>query len=153
MQLEPLIVREDRALAEVRKGRWAAVTGDIDGDGRIDALLGSWGETAEGDYITIMRNRTPKCGSWGELIVKDRAGASNPPGTRVTLTTIAGQRTLKQMREASAQTGFRSQSGSPFLFAIPPGHRLREVEVRWPDGHVQQVGRIAASKRTIVSRD
>ena len=67
---------EDRALAEVRKGRWAAVTGDIDGDGRIDALLGSWGETAEGDYITIMRNRTPRCGSWAELVVKDRAGAA-----------------------------------------------------------------------------
>lgn len=144
---------EDRALAEVRKGRWAAVTGDIDGDGRIDALLGSWGETAEGDYITIMRNRTPKCGSWAELIVKDRAGAPNPPGTRVTLTTVAGGRTLKQLREASAQTGFRSQSGSTFLFAIPPGHRVREAEVRWPDGRMQRVERIPTTKRTIVASD
>jgi hypothetical protein len=141
---------EDRALAEVRKGRWAAVTGDIDGDGRIDALLGSWGETAEGDYITIMRNRTPRCGSWTELIVKDRAGAPNPPGTRITLTTIAGKQTLKQLRESNAQTGFRSQSASTFLFAIPPGHRLRDAEVRWPDGSVRRIDRIDAGKRTTV---
>jgi len=141
---------EDRALAEVRKGRWAAVTGDIDGDGRIDALLGSWGETAEGDYITIMRNRTPRCGSWTELIVKDRAGAPNPPGTRITLTTIAGKQTLKQLRESNAQTGFRSQSASTFLFAIPPGHRLRDAEVRWPDGSVRRIDRIDAGKRKTV---
>jgi hypothetical protein len=141
---------EDRALAEVRKGRWAAVTGDIDGDGRIDALLGSWGETAEGDYITIMRNRTPRCGSWTELIVKDRAGAPNPPGTRITLTTVAGKQTLKQLRESNAQSGFRSQSASTFLFAIPPGHRVRDAEVRWPDGSVQRLDRIDAGKRTTV---
>jgi hypothetical protein len=141
---------EDRALAEVRKGRWAAVTGDIDGDGRIDALLGRWGETAQGDYITIMRNRTPRCGSWTELIVKDRAGAPNPPGTRITLTSVAGKQTLKQLRESNAQTGFRSQSASTFLFAIPPGHRVRDAEVRWPDGSVQRLDRIEADKRRTV---
>jgi enediyne biosynthesis protein E4 len=142
---------QDPALAEARKGRWAAVTGDIDGDGRIDALLGSWGETTQGDYITIVRNRTPRCGSWAELVVKDRAGAPNPPGTRVTLTTQAGGRTLQQMRESNAQSGFRSQSASTFLFAIPPGHRVRDVEVRWPDGRVQRVKQIKAGSRTILS--
>ncbi len=144
---------EDRALAEPRKGRWSAVTGDIDGDGRIDALLGSWGETAEGDYITILRNRTPRCGSWAELVAADRAGAPNPPGTRVTLTTAEGKRTLAQLREASAQSGFRSQSGSAFLFAIPSGHRVREVEVRWQDGRVQRLGQLAERRRTTVSYD
>jgi hypothetical protein len=138
---------EDRALAEPHKGRWSAVTGDIDGDGRVDALLGSWGETAEGDYITILRNRTPRCGSWTELVVKNRAGAPNPPGTRVTLTTVDGTGTLKQLREASGQTGFRSQSGSAFLFAIPPGHRVREAEVRWPDGRVKLLNQIRTDGR------
>jgi hypothetical protein len=142
---------QDPALAEVRKGRWATVAGDIDRDGRIDALLGSWGETSEGDYITVLRNRTPPCGSWAELIVKDRAGAPNPPGTRVTFTTVADGKTLKQMRESSAQTGFRSQSGSTFLFAIPPGHRVDGAEVRWPDGRTQRVKRIKKAGWTIVS--
>jgi enediyne biosynthesis protein E4 len=141
----------DPALAEARKGRWAAVTGDIDGDGRVDALLGSWGETPEGDYITIMRNRTPRCGSWAELVVKDRAGAPDPPGARITLTTEAGGRVLKQLRESNAQSGFRSQSASTFLFAIPPGHRVREAEVRWPDGRVQRVKQVKAGERTILS--
>jgi hypothetical protein len=142
---------DDPILALARKGRWAAVTGDIDGDGRIDALLGSWGETDVGDYITIVRNRTPQCGSWAELVVTNRAGAVDPPGTRVTFTTVQGKQTLKQMREASAQTGFRSQSGSTFLFAIPPGHRIREAEVRWPDGRVQRVKKIKPGERTRIS--
>jgi enediyne biosynthesis protein E4 len=98
-----------------------------------------------------MRNRTPRCGSWAELVVKDRAGAPNPPGTRITLTTEAGARTMKQMRESNAQTGFRSQSASAFLFAIPPGHRVRDAEVRWPDGRVQRVKQIKAAGRTALS--
>ena len=67
------------------------------------------------------------------------------------LATVEGKRTLKQMREASAQTGFRSQSGSTFLFAIPPGHRVQEAEVRWPDGRVQRVKQIEVGARTKIS--
>lgn len=141
---------DDPALREARKGRWSAVTGDIDNDGRIDALLGSWGETAEGDYITILRNRTPRCGSWTEIVVPDAAGALNPPGTRVTFTTVEGRKKLSQTREASAQSGFRSQSSNAFLFAIPPGHRVREVVVRWRDGRVKRTKKIERNGKTVV---
>jgi hypothetical protein len=142
---------EDRALAEPHKGRWSAVTGDLDGDGRIDALLGSWGETAEGDYITILRNRTPRCGSWAELDIEDPVGALNVSGTRVTLTTVEGMRTLRQLREASAQTGFRSQGASPFLFAIPAGHRISEIEIRWRDGFVHRLKQLKTERKSTVA--
>jgi enediyne biosynthesis protein E4 len=138
---------DDPALSEAKLGRWSAVTGDIDADGRIDALLGSWGETAEGDYITILRNRTPRCGSWVELTVLSASGAPNPPGARVTLTTAANDRPLRQLREASAQTGFRSQSGSAFLFATPPGHSVQHADIRWPDGRTRRLERIGVGRR------
>jgi hypothetical protein len=62
-----------------------------------------------------------------------------------------GGRTLRQVRESNAQSGFRSQSASTFLFAIPPGHRVREAEVRWPDGRVQRVKQIKPGERTTLS--
>jgi hypothetical protein len=137
----------DPVLSQAKLGRWSAVTGDIDGDGRIDALLGSWGETSEGDYITILRNRTPPCGSWFELTVMSRSGAPNPPGARVTLMTSARDGVLRQLREASAQTGFRSQSASPFLFAIPPGHTVQYADVRWPDGRIRRISSIRRERK------
>jgi hypothetical protein len=141
---------DDPALRAVKKGRWAAVTGDLDNDGRVDALLGSWGETAEGDYITILRNRTPRCGSWTEIIVPDAAGALNPPGTRVTFTTLQGTKKLTQTREANAQSGFRSQSSNPFLFAIPPGHKVRDVLVQRPNGEMIRTRKIERGGKTVV---
>jgi hypothetical protein len=141
---------EDPALNAKKLGRWSAVTGDIDGDGRIDALLGSWGETSEGDYVTILRNRTPPCGSWFELNVLSPAGAPNPPGARVTLTTSTRDGVLRQLREASAQSGFRSQSASAFLFAIPRGHAVNQVDVRWPDGRTLRIDKVSRERKVDV---
>ncbi|MGE0044573.1 MAG: ASPIC/UnbV domain-containing protein, partial [Hyphomonadaceae bacterium] len=48
-----------------------------------------------------------------------------------------GERT--QIREAMAQTGFRAQSGSAFVFSIPAGERFVRLDIRWPDGTRQSV--------------
>ncbi|NJO13486.1 MAG: VCBS repeat-containing protein [Gammaproteobacteria bacterium] len=125
----------DPALAEVRKGRWAAVTGDIDGDGRIDALLGSWGETKEGDYITILRNRTPRCGSWAELLLSDGKSAPNPPGARVTFTTVGKGQTAESAARIERAVGLSQPERELLPVRHSAGAQLpvcRRALARWP---------------------
>lgn len=126
------------------------VTGDIDNDGDIDVISGNWGDTANGDFITIMRNESARCGAPLRVDLRDRYGASNPPGARVTLVTRSAGREHRQLREASAQTGFRSQSGDAFLFGIPGGHRFVRLEVRWPNGATQNIRRVERDAPTVL---
>ncbi|MBI1330755.1 MAG: hypothetical protein GC166_12730 [Alphaproteobacteria bacterium] len=127
-------------------------TGDFDGDGRMDALITNWGEAKEGAYALMLHNASAPCGSWVLVDLKDRHGAADPPHARVTLVTRAKDGTLRhQMRESAAQTGFRSQSGSFFLFAVPEGEALVQADVRWPDGHTETVRKLKLAARNTVS--
>jgi hypothetical protein len=126
--------------------------GDIDNDGRLDVVIGSWGETHEGEFITLLRNETPRCGSWVELVLQDQYGAPNPPGARVVLhSRDADGNERSQLREASAQTGWRSQGASAFLFALPKSEGIIGVEIRWPNGRIQRLDDLKPNSQTIVS--
>jgi hypothetical protein len=126
--------------------------GDLDGDGRLDVVIGSWGETHGGEFITLLHNETPRCGSWAELVLKDQYGAPNPPGARVVLNSRdADGNERRQLREASAQTGWRSQGASHFLFALPKSEGIIGAEIRWPNGKVQRLYDLKQNYRTIVS--
>jgi hypothetical protein len=125
------------------------VTGDLDGDGDPDAVIGEWIDNHEGDYATLLRNKTFRRGHWLELVLVGPGGAPNPPGARVVLVSRSGAGVVRrQLREASAQTGFRSQGSNPFLFGVPSGEQIERAEIRWPDGRVQRVERPASGRRT-----
>jgi hypothetical protein len=86
-------------------------------------------------------------------VLIDQHGASNPPHARVQLTTKARKGAMRrQLREASAQTGFRSQSASPFSFGVPNGERIVSAEIRWPDGSTQLLRKVKKNDRLIVRR-
>ncbi|ANP45879.1 hypothetical protein ATE48_08065 [Candidatus Viadribacter manganicus] len=118
---------------------WGAASGDIDGDGDPDLVLGSWGETAAGDYVTILRNDSDLCGRSLRMELRSRHGAVDPLGARVTLVTRSARGERIQLREASGQSTFRSQSGSNFLYGVPEGERVLRAEIRWPNGRIQIV--------------
>lgn len=128
----------------------AIVSGDIDGDGDPDVLIGNWGEAAGGDFALVLRNESRRCADWAEFVVQDRAGAPNPPGTRVTLVTRGPGGERRHLREASAQSTFRGQSASAFLFALPRGERVVRVEVRWPDGQTRMLRDVRRNAKTVV---
>jgi hypothetical protein len=131
---------EDRALAERKSSHWSIATGDLDGDGDLDAVIGNWGEVAAGEFATLLRNDTARCGDSVYLALFDRNGAPDPPGARVTLITrTATGEERRRLREASAQTTVRGQGASFFLFGVPRAETIVRAEVRWPDGTVQVV--------------
>lgn len=139
----------DGGAIDRRRAHSAAAVADLDGDGRLDVVIGSWAEGAGGQPISLLMNRTPRCGGWTEIELRDAKGALNPPGSRVTLVTADGRR---QLREASAQTGFRSQGASFFLFGVPAGVHIEKAIVRWPDGKLQEVASPPANRRLTVRR-
>ncbi len=124
--------------------------GDLDSDGDIDVALGSWGETADGDYVTILRNDSERCGASVRIALRTRAGAPDPIGARVTLVSRGRAGERRQLREASGQSSFRSQNGDEFLFGLPHGERAMRAEVRWPDGRAQIITRLAANRVNVV---
>ena len=66
--------------------------------------------------------------------LRDRHGAADPIGARVTLVTTSRAGERRQVRESMGQTTFRGQGADPFSFAVPRGERTARLEVRWPDG-------------------
>lgn len=128
----------------------ATVSGDIDGDGDPDVVIGNWGEAAGGAFALVLRNESAPCSDWAEFVVQDRAGAPNPPGARVTLVTRGRAGERRHLREASAQSTFRGQSASAFLFALPKGERVLRVEVRWPDGQTRVLRDVRRNAKTVV---
>ena len=114
-------------------------SGDIDGDGDIDVAIGNWGDTHEGEFVTLLTNVSAACGRSVRLQLRNRYGAIDPIGARVTLVSRGHAGERRQVREVSAQSGWRSQSASAFLFGVPTGERLLRAEVRWPDGRTQTV--------------
>ena len=141
---------DDQALAARTRHYWGAASGDIDNDGDVDFVLGSWGETADGEYITLLRNQSTLCGRPLRIELRNRYGAPDPLGTRVTLITRGPNGERRQLREAMGQSSMRSQSGSAFLFSVPRGERVVAAEVRWPDGQVETLRR---PRHGVVVRD
>jgi len=127
-------------------------TGDIDGDGDIDVVLGDWGNPSEGQYPAILRNDSTPCGRSLRIALRSQAGAPDPIGARVTLITRGPNGERRQLREASGQSTFRGQSGDPFLFGVPRGERVAAVEIRWPNGAVQRVTRLRPGQANIFTQ-
>lgn len=137
----------DKVTVERRNAHSSAAVADLDRDGRLDVVIGSWHDSSEGQPISLLMNRTPRCGSWTEIELRDAKGALNPPGSRVTLVTRRAGNPRRQLREASAQTGFRSLGASFFLFGVPAGEAIERAVVRWPDGRTQEIAAPALERR------
>ena len=130
---------ETPALRERVSTHSGSASGDIDGDGDLDLVLGNWGETEEGEYITAWRNDSGAGGRPLRIELRDAYGAPDPIGARVTLITRDADGERRQLREAMGQSTMRSQSGSAFLFGVPNGERVVRAEIRWPDGRMRKL--------------
>lgn len=144
---------EDPALVGRTAFYSGAATGDIDNDGDWDIVSGNWGDTTDGDYITVLRNESARCGQSLNIQLRSAAGAPDPIGARVTLITRGSNGERRQLREAMGANSLRSQSASHFLFGVPHGERVVAAEIRWPDGRTERVTRLRAGQANTFADD
>lgn len=108
------------------------VAEDLDGDGRVDLVLTTfeiWPEPRQ--TLQVFRNEFPDAGRWLELRLRDRRGAGEPVGAKVTLRLKDGAAVAQAV---IAGDSHRCQSGGPLHFGLGSADEAGSVEVRWPDG-------------------
>jgi hypothetical protein len=98
---------------------------DLDGDGRLDAVVSVLNERAE-----VWQNTSPATNHWIELKLDGRKSNRNGIGARVQIG--------NQFAEMSSSHGYASSSLTPLHFGLGAVAKVPRIEIHWPSG-VQQV--------------
>ncbi len=129
------------------RGKWTALTeeaglaaapaarhrgcafGDLDGDGRIDAVVTALGSPAE-----IWMNNSVGSGHWLDIALEGTESNRDGIGARIKLVSpLSGA----QYNHMTTSVGYASSSAGPVHFGLGPDRVASEIEIRWPSGAVQ----------------
>jgi hypothetical protein len=124
----------------------AIASGDFDADGDVDVLVGNWpNNPGSGELNSLYRNRG-EGGHWLRIRLVGTTSNRSGIGARVLLTSRPDVETVIQMREVTAQMGFRGQSDLSPHFGLGSADEALSIEVRWPSGKVSTLVDVAADQ-------
>jgi hypothetical protein len=118
-------------------GRGLAI-GDIDNDGRIDAVV-----TTNGGPAHILRNETVTSNHWITLHLTGHKSNRDGIGAVVKLTTKQGS----QWITATTSSGYLSASDPRVHFGLGESPQADTIEIRWPTGIVQTLQNIKGDRQ------
>jgi enediyne biosynthesis protein E4 len=124
----------------MRVGRGLAA-GDLDNDGRIDALI-----LAQNDPVAYFHNQTAHVGHFVTLRLEGTKSHRDAIGARVTLT-AAGRRWVSQRQGGGS---YQSASDPRLHFGLGKSDRAESIEVHWPGGRVDRFKDVAADTGYLV---
>jgi hypothetical protein len=121
-----------------------AAFGDLDDDGRIDAVVSALEAPLE-----IWRNLSPAPNHW--LLVKVVGTASNRDGVGTTIraTTASGTR----VNHVNTAVGYGCASDPRVHFGLGPDAVVRELRIEWPSGAVATLRDVLADRLITVRED
>ena len=129
-----------------RDGRGVVIF-DYDDDGDQDIYLANQGQAGQ-----LFRNETARAGHWLRLTLHGSPAARSnrdAVGARVTVE-LEG---VKLIRERDGGNGYAAQSDPRLHFGLGNAARIHRLEVRWPDGGVQEWKDVAADQHLVLLQD
>jgi enediyne biosynthesis protein E4 len=111
--------------------------GDLDGDGRVDAVVSALGSDAE-----IWMNRSPNSGHYVDIALQGTKSNRDGIGARIKLVSKSGT----QYNHMTTSVCYASSSYGPVHFGLGPDTRADTVEIHWPSGIVQSLENIPAGQ-------
>jgi enediyne biosynthesis protein E4 len=134
-RFEELLEGAGPAMKELHSSRGAAF-GDFDNDGDIDVLLMNMNEPP-----SLLRNDVTGSGHWLKVLLE--GVESNRSAIGATVVVTYGER--RQAQAVMAQSSYLSVSDRRLHFGLGPEKEAR-VEIRWPNGRVEILDKIAADR-------
>jgi len=115
-----------------------AAFGDLDNDGRIDAVV-----TQLGGSVKYLHNISPGGNHW--ILFKLTGTKSNRMGlgAQIRITTDDGR---GQTNHATTSTGYACSSDPRVHFGLGAAKKIKEVEITWPSGVHQKLQDVAADQ-------
>ncbi len=114
--------------------------GDLDNDGRIDAVV-----TVLGGRAKLFHNVSMNGNHW--VLLKLTGTKSNRMGIGAQIR-LTGEDGLTQYNHVTTSTGYGASSDPRVHFGLGAAKRIRELEIRWPSG-IRQVLRDLPADRII----
>ena len=114
----------------------AALSGDIDGDGRVDLIVENKDLRASESKLYIVRNVWDQGGHWIGVHLRQSAGHASPLGARVTAT-LADGRILLQHNVAGHSVWV--QHANTMHFGLGDVAERSTLDVHWPDGTTSSI--------------
>jgi len=118
-------------------GRAMAI-GDIDNDGRIDAVV-----TTNGGPVHILHNETSTANHWITLHLTGHKSNRDGIGALVKLTTAQGS----QWVTATTSSSYLSASDPRVHFGMGNSAFAASIEIRWPSGIVQTLANVKGDQQ------
>ncbi|MFO0889552.1 MAG: FG-GAP-like repeat-containing protein [Isosphaeraceae bacterium] len=115
--------------------------GDLDNDGRLDALM-----VAQNEPLVLFRNRTEGGGHFLSVQLEGTRSHRDAVGARLTLRTRG--HTLVAQRSAGGS--FQSAGDRRLHFGLGEDSRVDQIEVRWPSGVVNVFDGIEADQAVLL---
>jgi len=114
-----------------------AAFGDLDGDGRVDAVV-----TALSGATELWRNVSPAAGNWLRILATGAGGNRDAIGTKISINTASGS----QHNHVNTAVGYGCASERHVHFGLGKDSLVKQLKVTWPGGAVQTLEDVPANQ-------
>ena len=112
--------------------------GDLNGNGRIDAVVTALGRDAE-----IWMNNSPNSNHWLEIALQGTKSNRDGIGARIK---VVSKTVGAQYNHMTTSVGYASSSDGPVHFGMGADSKADLIEIHWPSGIVQTLENIPADQ-------